>query len=394
MKSISKYFYILLAVSTILVTFSSCNDDKDEYGLKQIYMPQAAIYNGGLTNEYPVPMPNMNIDNYIIDDEGMLHVYMGVYRSGEGEYLDYKVNVYLDDAAGAEVAANTARGVQLDSKYISLPDVVEVASGSRQKTFHMVVDLPTVIAEHPEYKKNKIIAVVGISDPSRWELNEALSRTTVVIEGSVFMPAMPILKHGDFGPGASESWTLVNVNKKSFELMTIDESKGELQIDVDNYAQYGGGDSRWMCWQKLESDDLEVGSTYIMSCNVDIPAQNFVMTDTKNNLKREMDFGFAIFPKTANMATQNDYKPSDSKYWYMDVSMDNGKGHYPLYEGTDGFKSFAAIHNNHRPDGMSSGEFTLDADHMGGYIVFYVRLRNACPGVKTIRVKDVQIVAK
>ena len=43
---------------------------------------------------------------------------------------------------------------------------------------------------------------------------------------------------------------------------------------------------------------------------------------------------------------------------------------------------------------MGKGEFTLDADHMGGYIVFYVRLRNTCPGVKTISVTDVSIVAK
>lgn len=393
MKNIAKYLYMPFVLMTALLTFVSCDDDDDQYGVKKIYMPQAAIYNGGLTNEYPVPMPNMPVDNYVIDEDGMLSIIMGVYRSGEGDLSDYQVDVYVDDQAGIDIAENTPRGIALESKYITVPEVVAVSAGNRQKTFRMVVDLPRIKEEHPDFNKKKMVAVVGIANPSKWELNETLSRTTVVIEGSVFLPVMPIIKNGNFGNGASGSWTLVNVNKKPFELMSIDEDNKVLNIGVENYSQYGG-DSRWMCYQKLDSPDLEIGSTYIMSCMVDIPAQNFVMTDTKNNLKREMDFGFALFPNTTNMATQNDYKPGDTNFWYMDVSMDNGKGHYPLYSGTDGFQSFAGIHNNERPTGMKTGEFTLDEAHMGGYIVFYVRLRNTCPGVKTIRVTDVQIVAK
>lgn len=393
MKTFAKYLCMPLAVIAALVSFSSCDDDQEEYGVKKIYMPQAVIYNGGLTNEYPVPMPNMSVDNYVIDDEGKLLISMGVYRSGEGDLSDYQVNVYVDDQASATAAENTPRGAMLGSEYISVPDVVAVTGGNRQKTFKMVVDLPRIKEEHPEFNKKKMVAVVGISNPSKWELNEALSRTTVVIEGSVFLPVMPIIRHGDFRKGASESWTLVNVNKKPFELMRIDETTGELLIGVENYSQYGG-DSRWMCYQKLDSPDLEIGSTYVMSCQVNLPAQNFVMTADKKNLKREMDFGFALFPNSANMNTQNDYKPGDDKFWYMDVSMDNGKGHYPLRDGTDGFQSFADIHNNERPAGMKTGEFTMDANHMGGYIVFYVRLRGACPGVNTIRVTDVKIVAK
>lgn len=390
MKSICKYLYILLAASTMLVAFSSCDDDKEEYGLKQIYMPQAAIYNGGLTNEYPVPMPNMNIDNYIIDEDGKMHVYMGVYRSGEGEYLDYKVNVFIDDVEGAKAAESISRGVLLDNKYLSVPDVVEVAAGSRQNTFHLVVDLPAIIAEHPEYKKNKMVAVVGISNPSRWELNESLSRTTVAIDGGTFMPSLPIVENGNFGPGASQSWTLVNVNNRPFELMKIDESKGELQIGVDDYTPYGG-DTRWMCWQKLESSDLVENGTYVVSCKIDIPAQDVAYPSTK----RELDVALCIFPNDINMQTQSDYKPSsNTRLWYMDVTMDGGKSNYPLYEGTDGFKSFADIRNNYRPDGMSTGEFVLDSRHVGGYVVIYVRLRKDCKNVKTIRITDIQIVAK
>lgn len=42
------------------------------------------------------------------------------------------------------------------------------------------------------------------------------------------------------------------------------------------------------------------------------------------------------------------------KFWYMDVTMDNGKGRYPLLTGTAGFESFSSFHFNKRP--MARGE--------------------------------------
>jgi len=390
-NSLIHSFFALAAVSALL-TCASC-EEREDYGVRKIYMTSAAIYNGGLTNEYPVPMPNLPVDNYRIQSNGMLDVILGVYRSGQGDLSAYQVEVFIDEEATARAAAATNRGVELPRALCSLPERVSVPDGERQQSFDLRVDLPRLIEEYPEYNKKRMILVVGIRNPSKWELNESLSRTTVIIEGSTFLPVVPILKNGDFGPGSSENWHIVNINNKPFELMKIDEQKGELQIGVDDYSQYGG-DSRFMCYQKLDSPDLEIGKTYVMSASVNIPAQDFYMTEDHKNLKREMDFGFALFPNTANMATQNDYKPGDTKFWYMDVTMDNGKSRYPLLSGTSGFESFASIHLNKRPDSMGKGEFTLDADHMGGYIVFYVRLRNPCPGVKTISVTDVSIVAK
>lgn len=393
MKTIAKYALMVAVGLGAASALSSCDDDKDEYGLKVIYMPQAAILNGGLTNEYPVPMPNMPVPNYEIDDQGRLQIVMGVYRSGEGDLSGYSVDLFVDEDDAASEIKSMANGVVLDSKYITVPERLTVEAGSRQKTFRMIVDLPRILDEHPEYYKNKLVAVVGITNPSKWELNYALSRTTVVIQGAEFLPVVPILKHGNFGNGASQSWHLVNVNNKPFDLMKIDENAGELQIGIDDYTPYADN-SRWMCYQKLESSDLQKGVTYIMSCKVNIPAQNFVMTSDTQNLQREMDLGFAIFPNYTDMATQSDYKPGDMNFLYMDLTMDNGKSRYALYNGTDGFQSFSDLRSSARPDAMKKGEFTFDDVYEGGYIVFYVRLRKPCPSVKTIRVTDVQIVAK
>lgn len=382
------------AVAATLLSLAACEEQED-WGIKKIYMPQASMLNGGLTNEYPVPMPSLPVDNYRIDKSGMLDVILGVYRSGKGDLRSYQVEVFVDEEATARAVAATDRGIALPRELCTLPDRVSVPDGDRQETFDLQIDLPRLIEEYPEYNKNRMIVVVGIRNPSRWELNESLSRTTVIVEGSAFLPVVPILKNGSFGPGSSENWQIVNVNNKPFELMKIDEAKGELQIGVEDYTQYGG-DSRFMCYQKLDSPDLEIGKTYVMSAQVNIPPQDFFASQKpeKNDLKREMDFGFALFPNNANMKTQNDYKPGDTKFWYMDVTMDNGKGKYPLLTGTAGFEPFSSIRLNMRPSTMGSGEFTMDADHMGGYIVFYVRLRNTCKSVKTISVTDVSITAK
>lgn len=393
-KDMRKFYRIAITgLIACLSILSSC-EEQQEWGIKKVYMPQASLLNGGLTNEYPVPMEGLKENNYFIDEEGKMNIYLGVYRSGEGELSAFDVEVYADMEATNQAVNEISRAVSMPEGLYSFPSSVSVAEGQRQNNFILSIDLPRLIEEYPYYNKKRVALVVGLRNPSKWELNEDLCRTTVLVEGGAFMPVPPIIKNGNFGAGASENWTIVNVNNKPFELMTIDESKGELQIAVENYSVIGG-DSRFMCYQKLDSPDLQVGNTYVMSADINIPVQDFYMSANKQSLKREMDLGFALFPNNTNMQTQNDYKPSgNDAMWYMDVTMDNGKGHYPLIEGTDGFVPFSSIHINKRPATIGSGEFVMDEAHMGGYIVFYVRLRNPCPGVKPISITNVSIVEK
>lgn len=387
-----KSFRIAIAIASLSLLFSC--EKPQEWGIKKVYMPQASILNGGLTNEYPVPLEGQKNQNYFIDNEGKMNVYLGVYRSGQGDLSAFDVEVYVDKEATDQAVSEISRAVAMPDGLYSLPSSVAVEDGQRENTFILTIDLPKLIEEYPYYNKKRVALVVGIRNPSKWELNEDLSRTIVLLEGSAFMPVPPILKSGNFGPGASENWTIVNVNNKPFELMTIDESNGALVIAVDDYSSIGG-DSRFMCYQKLDSPDLEVGHTYQMSADISISAQDFYMSADKNGLKREMDLGFALFPNSTNMESQNDYKPSgNAAMWYMDITMDNGKGRYPLIDGTDGFVPFSSIHINKRPSTIGSGEFVMDEDHMGGYIVFYVRLRNACPRVNPISITNVSIVEK
>lgn len=182
MKRIFQLF-ALVAMGLIVSMLSSC-EKESEWGIKKIYMPQAVITNNS-NNEYPVPMTGQHDNNYHIED-GNLQVFLGVYRSGQGDLQSFSVNVYYDATATTDTADANDR-VALAEKYITIPSIVYVKDGTRQSTFYMTVDLAKLKADYPEYNEKKLIAVVGISNPSRYELNEDISKTTIVIDGSKFI---------------------------------------------------------------------------------------------------------------------------------------------------------------------------------------------------------------
>ena len=387
-----KFFHTFFAVMVILAVglFVSCEEEQ-KWGFEKIYIPQSVMEDGGLTNIYSIPNNNSAANNYALIDE-YLDITLGVYRSGEAALDAYSVDIYVDDAATGAATGQINRGVVLPKGYYSLPAKVDVPSGSRQAIFKLRVDIERIIADYPTYNKSRLLLVCGIRNPSRYELNEQLSTVTVAIEGSVFMPTIPIIKGGDFDQGSAQHWTIVNLNNRPFELIQIDENEGQLLLSVDDYTQYGG-DSRFMCYQKLNSPDLEVGKTYNLSASIYVPAQDFVSTGGT----REMDLALALFPGNASMNSSSlDYKPGDTNYWYMDSNMDSGKPSYPLATGTAGFVPFTSIRNNNaRPlPGMQQGDFTMDEIHLGGYVAVYVRLRNACKKVETIRIDQLSITEK
>jgi hypothetical protein len=223
----------LIIFTTVMACFTSCVEDDKEWGYAKIYMPQAAISNGGLDNTYPVPMSgNPSTQNYIIDGEtNTLKILLGVYRSGLQELEAYSVKVFADVTATADAVANTNKGVALPSDAYALPSEVSVDNGQRENTFYLSVDLNKLIADYPDYAANQLVLVVGISDPTRYELNEELSKTTVVIKGSEFLPTVivPIISGGDFADGSEQYWTLIPV-EANFDPNYVKVEDGILKI--------------------------------------------------------------------------------------------------------------------------------------------------------------------
>ena len=168
----------------------SCEEDdnKKEWGNTKVYMPQAAMLNGGLTNNnYPVPLNNnAATKNYKLDEANkILQVYLGVYRSGLQKLESYSVQVAADNAATASYVAGNANRIALPSDAYTLPDNATVPDGERETIFYLTVDLKKL---GEDFLSKNIVLIVGISNPSKYELNESLSKTTVIINGSFFLP--------------------------------------------------------------------------------------------------------------------------------------------------------------------------------------------------------------
>lgn len=190
MKRINKFF-LLGVVILILNGFTSCEQDASEvkWGIAKIYMPQASILNGGLNNNYPVPLNNnAATKNYEIDSiNKVLNVDLGVYRSGLQSLEAYSVKVQSYADSTTKVVAQTPNSIELPADTYTLPTEVSVKNGERQTTFYLSVNLNALSTKYSNYATKKLCLVVGISDPTKYELNLNLSRTNVIIDASVFM---------------------------------------------------------------------------------------------------------------------------------------------------------------------------------------------------------------
>lgn len=209
-KKGSVWFFLL-----IIICLFSCEDAADkEWGIAKVYMPQASMLNGGIDNNYPVPLNNNPAtNNYEIDESSnTLLIVLGVYRSGLQALKAYKVKIHIDAQRTGEIVSSTNRGVELPADTYSIPEEVSVKDGERQAIFYLSVDLNKLITDYPTYSNKKLCLAVSISEPSKYELNEKLSTTNVIIDGASFLPAPVIVKGGDFSPGSENFWKVVSLN--------------------------------------------------------------------------------------------------------------------------------------------------------------------------------------
>lgn len=263
MKSLTIHMYVLLAGILMFLGSCSTKDNEIAWGQIKVYMPQAAISDGGLTHNYLVPLNNnASTNNYKIDSTGSgktLKIVLGVYRSGLQELEAFKVDVAVDESASAAASAAISKGVQLPSDVYSLPAEVAVENGQRESIFYLDVDLNKLISDYPGYATRKMVLVVGISNPTKYELNDNLSKTTVVIDGPSFMPAPKIVNGGDFEAGSEQYWNFLNVVGSLPEsYATI--SNGALVFDYGTTAVAG----EWCVYNSIE---LVSGKKYKFSCD-------------------------------------------------------------------------------------------------------------------------------
>jgi hypothetical protein len=185
-----KYLIVLFLISCF---FTSCQkpDGDKEYGFPVIYMPQSTLYSGGLNNNYPVPGGTATNPNYTIDKaSGKVEIILGVYRAGTQVLEGYSVDIYekADTASQIVNSGIVKDGVLLPSDLYSFPTSVSVPNGSREATFHLTIDGAKLNSKYPELAGKTLVMAIAIKNPSKYELNEPLSTTVVLIAASSFMP--------------------------------------------------------------------------------------------------------------------------------------------------------------------------------------------------------------
>ena len=153
----------------------------------KVFMPQTRVEGGIVYNEYNVPeTDDPDIRHHLVED-GKLRVILGVRCSADNDE-PFSVKVSADDAYTASALPSIESAIALPSSLYTLPSKVEVAAGRRAESFYLDVDLAGLINDYTELFSSKFVVTVRISDPTGYKLNEARSRTLVIIDGRTFIP--------------------------------------------------------------------------------------------------------------------------------------------------------------------------------------------------------------
>lgn len=260
MKNHKIIYTLFIAVLSLLMLSCGADDNEIKWGNTKVYMPQAAILNGGLSNDYLVPLDNNpSTQNYTIDETtNTLKIVLGVYRSGLQKLESFSVNVNANIAATTAVLPDIPRSVVLPSDTYTLPTSVTVSDGDREAIFHLEIDLNKLLTSYSHLALNKMVLVVEINNPTKYELNEELSKTTVIIDGASFLPAPKIVPGGDFETDGY--WVAMNlVGSLPESAATI--ANGVLTFDYGDTSPVEG---EILYYHPVE---LQMGQNYVFSCD-------------------------------------------------------------------------------------------------------------------------------
>jgi len=170
----------------LVLTGISCEKAASEkdFGFSKIYMPQAIFKSGGTSNNYPVPSgTDSSTYNYLVDTkEKKLNIILGAALSGPGSD-NYTVDIKVDNDTIQQLfnskVLDTALYKLMPASMFSLPDNLDV-TGGKTGTFYLSVDIARL--KQDKYIGKYLVLAVKLANPSKFELNPALSTTIVIID--------------------------------------------------------------------------------------------------------------------------------------------------------------------------------------------------------------------
>lgn len=372
MKRAFKIKWGMMAVLSAVLFLASCEKDP-EWGVIRVYMPQAVIYDGGVTNIYPVPLNNNpTTNNYKIDSDGNLLITLGVYRSGLQELKPFSVTVYADMEKSRDEVSAAADRVLLPEGYWSLPSNVAVESGSRESIFYLKVRLKKLQQDYPDMFDKKAVLTVGVSNPTLYELNADLSETTVIIDCIKFFAVPPppeLVPGGEFNSGDEVFWNFANASNETPEdCFTI--ADGKLTIRAEEH--YGNLVGEY--WVEL-NETLVPGKTYELT--MDVTANGVA-------LNSELDIGLAPEHSTDGYrypiknAVENGASPEYKDYFFASIDA--------WWDGAQLTRPFSGIlpKDSNYTYGFNSGSTTFTAGENQKYLCIQACAWDGYLGVITI----------
>lgn len=191
MKQITRHTVYFILFSIIIISVSCKKQGNEDWGITNVYMPQAAMSDGGRTNNYPVPWSTANgTKNYVIDSvNNMVNIVLGVYRSGLQDKKSFSVEVAakIDTTNKLITNGTVANAVILPSDVYTLPSTVTISKEQSEAIFYLKIDRKKLIDKYPAYSGKKLILAVGIVNPSNFLVNTSLSTTIIIIDSKLII---------------------------------------------------------------------------------------------------------------------------------------------------------------------------------------------------------------
>jgi hypothetical protein len=182
MKNILSKTIPALAFAALLLAACGKGDGNAEYGIVLLYMPQS-MAGGGMDNNYYVPSGDGEYTyNFKTDASGQLHIILGVLRSGLISGSPYAVDIVtLRDTTSQIVQSGAiADAIVMPEEIYALPSQVSVAGGKSGETFYLSVSFDALARE--AYRGKKLVTVIGLANPSYYELYASKAATVVVLD--------------------------------------------------------------------------------------------------------------------------------------------------------------------------------------------------------------------
>jgi hypothetical protein len=183
MKHILSKSIPLLVFLALLLPACDKGDGNAEYGIPFLYMPQA-MSGGGMDNNYYVPSGDGEYTyNFKIDAGAkQLQVILGVLRSGllSGSPYTVEVTARRDTALQIVQSGSIADAVLMPADIFTHPAQVSVSGDRNGETFYLSVSLDALARD--EYAGKNLVIVIGIANPSHYELYAAKASTVVVVD--------------------------------------------------------------------------------------------------------------------------------------------------------------------------------------------------------------------